>query len=89
MAPDFCAGAYAFGERQKPDLLEEEGMAKCVKGKQNAHFSKGQETNTHPCPREKARGVGHITPLHSLMPASAFKCRLSTTALSPYQACLP
>ena len=35
MAPNFCAGAYPLGRRQKPYLG---GVAKCAKGIQNAHF---------------------------------------------------
>ena len=40
-----------------------------------------------PCPRGNARGAGGTTTLHSLMSAPAFGGRVSTTALSPYQAC--
>ena len=62
-------------------------MAKCAGGIQNAHFYKGQKSNTLPCPRGKARGIGDTTTLHSLMQAPAFEGRVSTTALPPYQAC--
>ena len=62
MAPNFYAGAYSLGERQKPYLLETEGVAKCAKGLQNAHFSKGQKL-THSPAREE-RHAEQETPLH-------------------------
>ena len=53
MAPDCCAGAYHLAEQQQPFLLEREGVAKCAKGVQKAHFPKGQKNNTMPLPARK------------------------------------
>ena len=60
-------------------------MAKCAKGIQNARFSKGQKLTHSPAHEEKH--AGDTTTLHTLMPAPAFEGRVSTTALSPSQAC--
>ena len=62
MTPNFCAGTYLLGEPQKPYLLESEGLAKCAKGIQNAHSSKGQKP-THSPAREE-RHPEQETPLH-------------------------
>ena len=62
-------------------------MAKCAKGMQKAHFSKGQKLTHSPAHKEKQRGTGDTTTLHSVTPAPAFKGRVSTTALSPCLAC--
>ena len=82
MAPDFCAGTYPLGQRQTPYLLEKEAVAKCAKGIQKAHFSKGGKMK-----HTKARAARDTATLHSLMPVPAFEGTLSTTGLSPYQAC--
>ena len=62
IAPDFCAGAYPLGERQKPYLLEREGVAKCAKGTQNAYCSEGQKLTHSPAHEEKA--AEQETPQH-------------------------
>ena len=62
MAPNFCAGAYPFGERQKPYLVERKGVAKCAKGIQNIHFSKGKKITHSPAGEEKH--AVQETPLH-------------------------
>ena len=60
-APSFCAGAWGTLKRQKPYLLEG-GAAKCAKGIQNAHFSRGQKL-THSHAREE-KHAEQETPLH-------------------------
>ena len=45
------------------------------------------KAKTLPYARGKARGAGDTTTLHSLLPAPAFECRVSRTAVNLYEAC--